>query len=32
MHRPEAMEVFHKSGAGPVLPASPCTHMGIVTK
>lgn len=31
MHSPEAMEVLQESGAGPVLPASPCTHMGIVT-
>lgn len=31
MHSPEAMEVLHKSGAGPVLLVSPSTHIDIVT-
>lgn len=31
MEPPEAMEVLHKSEAGPVLPVSPCTHTDIVT-
>lgn len=31
MHSPEAMEVLHESGAGPVLQGSPCTHTDIGT-
>lgn len=31
LHGPEAMEALHRSGAGPVPPVSPCTHMFVVT-
>lgn len=31
MHGPEAMEALNESRAGPVLPVSPCIHMGVVT-
>lgn len=31
LHGPEAMEALHGSGAGPVLPVSPCTHIAVAT-
>lgn len=31
LHGPEAMEALHRSGAGPVPPVSPWTHMVVAT-